>query len=495
MNRYLGSIGGQAMLLLVVLLFLTNMLALWLYSYRHVGAADTLHDAMVAEQLATIFRLVERAPAQEANDILLTLKGSAIDVDTSSVIDTIPDPSDVRSVRVFQFLEHFLGSDTVERVKVTFLKSSKSGDAILTRGSKRFAHKDAEFSTHSLLTAARIQGSVQATSRLTDGSYLTLQLPMIAVPHVSIQQIAPSLFAIFGSAVFIAYWLLSRFTAPLRYLGEAAARFGSNFNAPLLDETGPSEVRSAVSAFNHMQRRIKRLIEDRSATAAAIAHDLGTPVTRLRLKIEEISDETLRKRLLGDVEQMQRMITSALDFSRLDFSTEDFHRVDVTSLLESMCEDYAEMNAKVTFRPAGRMVIFTKPMLLRRALNNVIENALKYGKSAELEIRTDPDCTTITIDDHGPGIDEALQEIAFKPFHRLEDRNLSERGTGLGLTIARRIIESLGGTISLSNRESRGLSVKIVLPNGNGNELKTLTQANLSHSMGKCVHSALTKRP
>lgn len=464
MERYLGSFGGRAMILLVGLLLLTNLLALWLYSYKHVDAADTLQDAMVAEQLATIFRLVDRASTRETNDVLSALKESAIHVDTSSIDVTPPDPSDVRSVRVLRFLEHFLGSSKIDQVNLTFSKTSASGEEILTRGSKRFEHKDTESSTHDSLTAARIQGSIQATSRLTDGSQLTLRLPLISVQHVSIQQLAPSFVAIFGSAVFIAYWLLRRFTAPLRSLGEAAARFGSDINAPLLQETGPSEVRSAVSAFNYMQGRIRRLVEDRSATAVAIAHDLGTPVTRLRLKIEEISDNKIRKRLLGDVDQMQRMIASALDFSRLDFSKEEFHRVDVTSLLESMCEDYAELNAKVTLSTASRTVVGTKPMLLRRALNNVIENALKYGKSAELNVRKTPDCVTITIDDHGPGIDEALHETVFRPFRRLQENDLGKEGTGLGLTIARRIVESLGGTITLLSREPHGLSVSIALP-------------------------------
>jgi signal transduction histidine kinase len=217
-------------------------------------------------------------------------------------------------------------------------------------------------------------------------------------------------------------------------------------------------------AFNVMQGRIQRLVQDRIAIGAAIAHDLGTPVTRLCLRAEEIADAETRIPILADLNQMRRMITETLSFARMDFTAEATESIDLTSFVQRVCDDQADVGGDVDVNGPAHVLIRTKPLALHRTLSNVIDNAVKYGKRARVAVVEQKKSVELIVDDDGPGIPESMHKEVFEPFRRLQQEENGIEGTGLGLTAARSLVRSIGGEITLRNRPEGGLRVSIHLP-------------------------------
>ena len=215
-----------------------------------------------------------------------------------------------------------------------------------------------------------------------------------------------------------------------------------------------------------MQDRIRRFVEDRTQMLAAISHDLGTPITRLRLRAEFVDDKEQRKKMLADLDDMEKMVFSALSFARDEAASEPHAMVDLRTLLQRVCDDMADAGYAITLDVGNGAVPYgCRPAALRRALTNLIDNAIKYGRRARVSLDHDQDGFLIRIDDNGPGIPNDLQEDAFKPFRRLEaSRSRETGGTGLGLTLARTIIRAHGGDVTLVNRTEGGLRVEARLP-------------------------------
>jgi signal transduction histidine kinase len=250
---------------------------------------------------------------------------------------------------------------------------------------------------------------------------------------------------------------------PLIELAQAAHNLSNDLKSPPLAETGPSEVREAAQAFNTMQRRIRNGIEERERFLAAISHDLKTPVTRLRLRTEMLADADLRERFRSDVDDMQDLLDSALDFLRGQSVHEAVQPIDLVALLESLVDDYAD-HAAVTLQAPDALRCAGRPKALKRALVNLIENAVKYGGRADITVERTTDGIGISVQDSGPGLPEAELEKVFEPFYRLESsRNRDTGGSGLGLAIVRQIARSHGGEVCLINRPEGGLRAELRL--------------------------------
>jgi signal transduction histidine kinase len=253
--------------------------------------------------------------------------------------------------------------------------------------------------------------------------------------------------------------------APLRTFASAAQGLGMDVNSPPLLESGPREVRRATHAFNEMQRRIRRFVEDRTQMLAAISHDLRTPIMRLRLRAEVIDDEDERERALADLDDMERMIASTLSFAHDDAAVEARETVDLVALVQRVCDSIEDAGLPVEFEGEGRVAYACRPGALRRALSNLIENAARYGERARVELLADERRIVVRIDDDGPGIPEDQIESVFQPFRRLDaSRSRETGGTGLGLTVARTIVRAHGGDVRLANRPEGGLRVEVSLP-------------------------------
>jgi len=253
-------------------------------------------------------------------------------------------------------------------------------------------------------------------------------------------------------------------TRPMRRMAAAAEALGRGEMVTPLPETGPRDIRHTAQAFNRMQERLQRFIADRTRMLAAIGHDLRTPITSLRLRAEFVNDGEIREKMLGTINEMQKMTEATLTFAREDSAAEETRAVDLSALVQSLSDDLTDMGHDVTFDNGLKVSYRCRPDALRRALRNLIENATRYGKRARIGMKPHVDGIDIIIEDDGPGIPANMTEQVFMPFFRIEDsRNEETGGVGLGLSIARNIIRNHGGDIRLVNHAS-GLQAIVTLP-------------------------------
>jgi len=265
----------------------------------------------------------------------------------------------------------------------------------------------------------------------------------------------------------LAYAVARMATRPLRQLEQASIELGRDIERPPLPEHGPAEVGNAARAFNAMQTRLRRHVQERTRILAAITHDLQTPLTRLRLRLEKVQDEALREKLVADLSVMQGMVKEGLELAQSMDSGEKMQPLDLDSLLDSVCADAADAGQNVTFEGRSGISLQAQPNALRRCLDNLVDNAVKYGGSAEVSASLAGTHAVIRVRDHGPGIPEAELETVFDPFYRRESsRSRETGGTGLGLTIARNIAAKHGGTLKLRNHPEGGLEAVLELAVG-----------------------------
>ncbi len=271
------------------------------------------------------------------------------------------------------------------------------------------------------------------------------------------------LFRLTGIA--LAAWVAARWLAkPIQRMAKAAYELGENLNHPALNEnSGPVEVRQAAAVFNQMQDRLKLQLAERSRFLGAISHDLRTPLTRMKLRAEKINDQRLQTSFQEDLNEMAVMIDSALDYLRGTGQPEAFQLLDIAALVYSLAEDAQYRGQPITVSGQAAPVM-AQPMAVRRCLNNLIENAIRYGERADIHIEETPDRVSISISDAGPGISEDKMEAVFAPFYRIEgSRNRNTGGIGLGLSIARDIAQQQGGSLTLKNGAEKGLIATLVL--------------------------------
>ena len=270
------------------------------------------------------------------------------------------------------------------------------------------------------------------------------------------------LVAVLVAALFVATRGITR---PLSRLARAAEAIGQGGRAEQLEEKGARELRHAARAFNTMQDRLHRYLDSRTRVLAAMSHDLKTPLTRLRLQVETlIEDAALRARLGGQLDEMEAMVHGALALFRGLNEREPSEPVDVNALVESVREGFAAMGEQVTVSGRALAPLFARPQALKRCLTNLVANAVKFGRCADIVIE-DGEAVRIGVRDEGPGIPAEELERVFEPFYRLESsRNRGTGGSGLGLSIARDVAQAHGGKLVLRNRPQGGLEVELSLP-------------------------------
>lgn len=256
-----------------------------------------------------------------------------------------------------------------------------------------------------------------------------------------------------------------RLARPMERFAQQAQRFGADVNAPPMASSGPLEIQLAGQAFNEMQARVQRYVADRTAMLAAISHDLRAPLTRMRLRGEFIEDDEQQRRLFRDVDEMQAMVDASLDFFRDDSEQEPTTRFLLSELIETVLDDFRDTGHDVAFDMAGGVTYTGRPLTLRRAIANLVDNATKYGGRTVVRLRSEAAGVEILVDDDGPGIPAELHEAVFRPFYRIEgSRNRMTGGVGLGLAAVRSAVRGHGGEISLEARPGGGLRVRVWLP-------------------------------
>jgi signal transduction histidine kinase len=269
-------------------------------------------------------------------------------------------------------------------------------------------------------------------------------------------------FFVFGAILFAA-WSINRFTAPLREFKQAADQLGMDIHAKPLSIYGPNIVRETAEAMNTMQQRIQDSVRERTQMLAAISHDLRTPITRMKLRAQFVDDKVLLAKFTHDLDEMESMIAQTLSFARDDHSSKEKVKVDLCSLMESICFDMQDVGHNVSYHSTEHTAaIQGRCIALKRAFSNLIDNGLKYGKEVTITLKKCPQHIAIHIDDNGPGIPEDELEKVLQPFYRGDkSRSKDTGGVGLGLAFVKEAISNHGGKIKLSNRKSGGLRVTV----------------------------------
>ncbi|WP_042936148.1 sensor histidine kinase, partial [Pseudomonas gingeri] len=266
-------------------------------------------------------------------------------------------------------------------------------------------------------------------------------------------------------ALVIAAWYGAKLLArPIQRLSDAAERLSEDLNSPPLDETGPREARQAAATFNLMQQRIREQVQQRGRMLGAVSHDLRTPLSRLKLRLEQIDDARLQGQMRQDLNDMIGMLDATLSYLHEQRTSEAMQWMDVQALVESICENAQDQGAQV--RASGHCApLLVQPMALRSCLNNLMDNALRYAGDALITLEDSRRQLIIRVIDHGPGIAAEKREAVFEPFYRLEgSRNRNSGGVGLGMTIAREAAQRLGGELTLEETPGGGLTAVVALP-------------------------------
>ncbi len=433
------SLAGRTTLVLLVSLSAFHLGSVWLHERGAHEAATEVREEQVAERLAAAERAVLAQPEAARDASAHALSSPALELHWSR--------------------QPTLRHETAPDARLAALRQRLLG-LLPQPGTVRLAYEE-----EGGISAGHL---VVGTLGLPDGSWLNFAAPILhgmAVPlhagHDPLLSLSAMALGIVLASMLVVRWI----TQPLRRLADASERFGRAPDPVPLPEDGPREVRHAARAFNAMQARIHRLMADRTQALAAVSHDLRTPITRLRLRAGFIEDPETQARMDADLDEMAAMIDATLAYLRGEQEAEPTRAADVAAMLQTLVADAVDAGHAASYTGPDHADLVCHPVALKRALANLVGNALTYGGVARVALEEQPGALRVCIEDDGPGIPAAEMQRVFEPFQRLDiSRNRTTGGVGLGLTIARRAIATEGGTLTLQNRPGGGLTAMLTLP-------------------------------
>ncbi|MDV7143001.1 ATP-binding protein [Tropicimonas sp. TH_r6] len=460
MRRFLPvSLRGQLLLLILLTLALAQGLAAWLFADERELAVRAALGQEAASRAANVARLIVEAP-EELRDSILRAANSPLvrfTLDREPAVDHFNH--DGGGIIADQIADQ-VGTTPPPEVRVELHQTSEAMPPMAGMPSdmarRHMAMMDMQISSVEMTIAVA----------MGDNSWLNVTTRFHHPPY----QVGWTALATFGVTSFliaITLWFaLGQLTGPLRELARSAEQFGRGEDVPDIAPSGPEELRSLTRAFNQMQTRIRRFVDDRTKLLAALSHDLRSPLTALRVRAELVDEEETRERIIATTEEMQEMVESTLAFARGVTDTEPVETVDLNAFLSDLVSELQETTTAIELKTSPEAVSARlRPTSMRRALRNVIENAVRYGQHAEIRLETREGNAVVVVEDQGPGIPAEELDRVFDPFVRLEQsRSRETGGTGLGLSTARTITQSHGGDISLENRAGGGLSACVTLP-------------------------------
>ena len=307
--------------------------------------------------------------------------------------------------------------------------------------------------------------TVLLSAQLPDGTWLNGRLLVPRPDRFLGLRLALATIALYGLVFGAMLWIAARITRPLRDLTRAAESFQGRREIAPVAVRGPADVRRAIEAFNAMNQRVTRLLDEKDRMLGAIGHDLRTPLASIRIRAEGLEPEEEREAITRTIAEMSDTLEDILVLARTGRAREPARLIDLAALVEALAEDYETLGADVTVEDSARLPASVQPNLLRRAVRNLIDNAVKYGARARVRVLAAGGTAVIEIDDDGPGIPDDQIEAVLRPFERLEaSRNRDTGGAGLGLAIASAVAEAHGGVLTLANRPDGGLRARIILP-------------------------------
>lgn len=466
------GLAGQMILLVVLAVLLAQVGAYVFFLDERREAVRAVGREVTIERIDSLLRVLAETPTDMHGRVLMAAssENTVIRLETESALpmSSMPDKFATR-------LQHRLLQHGVSDVRVGIsaeLSPDRSWRRVwLDRRERQDGDHDEMMERHHGKPTppwwdfGRGPRVFALSLQLDDGRWLNVSRRMDPQPFL---WALTGLFALGLSLIAVAVvvaLLVRRITKPVKALAAGADALGRGEAVQPLALTGAREIQQAVTAFNRMNDRLQRFVRDRLVILGALSHDLRTPLTSLRLRAEFITDDEIRARILETLREMEEMTEVTLDFVREEAKQEDSRPVDLGALVESLCDDMRELGKAVACEPGERFVLACRPVALRRALRNLIENAVAYAGGCHLSWQVDDAGLTICIDDDGPGIPEDRIDDLFKPFVRLEtSRSRETGGVGMGLAIARMIIRAHGGDIRLENRLQGGLRAAVHLP-------------------------------
>ena len=431
------SLAGRTVGVLLAAVILVHLVSMVVYRESAVDAANTAQLMQLAERLASAARMIVGQPALKRDDAAHSLSSANLSLhwDDKPLVD-LAGGGDPRLDALRQRLSVLLPDASGPGLRVDY------GD------------RQPAASPHAILGSLRLQ----------DDTFVNFRVPLLAdaAPVLPAAFLSTSLMA--GGIALVAMLLMRSLVAPLGALARAADAIGRGPGI-VVTERGPDEVRQVAQAFNAMQARIERLIADRTQALAAVSHDLRTPITRLRLRAGFIADRDAQEAMDADLDEMQAMVDATLAYLRGDLEPEQPRVTDLAVLLATLVDDAVDAGRPASFTGPRHANVALRPLAVKRALINLLDNALTYGRLARVTLCETDSAMIVQIDDNGPGVPDEDLERVFEPFQRLDgSRNSRTGGVGLGLSIVRQAIGREGGTVTLSNRIEGGLRAEVVFP-------------------------------
>lgn len=411
------SLSGQIITLLLLAMAASQIVIVVLFAGERRGALVAEHREQVLERVASVVRLLDATPGELHDRVLAAVDNRHLRLGVTPERPVIADalPGETEQT-LHDRLTAILGDRPASDIHVALAEPQAR------RFSDRRNHRH-HWSPPRVVISVHLANGSWLTARITPTPPKGLALPTV---------LSLGLTAL--AMVVVVMLTVRRLNRPLADLASATEKLGRGEDVPLLVERGPVDIRRVTRAFNRMQARLKRFVEDRTRLLAAISHDLRTPITTLRLRAEFVEDPEIRARILDTLDEMEQMTEATLAFAREEAASEDTRDVDLTALVDSVCTDFADAGADVEFTGDEKHVCACRPVALKRALRNLVENAVRYGGGARIHLVSEAGAYRIVVEDDGPGLPPEAIERVFEPFVRLEEsRSRKTGGVGLGL--------------------------------------------------------------
>jgi signal transduction histidine kinase len=465
------SLAGRLTLLLVVTLAIAQLGLTLVLNRERDSLVEELMHSQALNQTVTLTRLLD-ATTDEAETLrLLAAFGSR--TTCAEVVDTLgTTPMSDEEARLSELLRSMLHGAVSGMPQINVEEASRGRGEPCGQNEFRFGTEPPPRGDREEYRDRDPDGdgdrdemaALTISVPLDNGRWLSMR-STIALPSEPNRLTWLSFFVSALAVAVVTVLVVRSQTRLLRNLAQASERFGRGEQVDPLPETGPSEVTAATTAFNTMQARLSQFIAERMRLLAGISHDLRTPLTTLRLKAELLDDDAARDDLITTIDELSGIAEAALAFTRAEAANEETQVLDLAEPLDEIISEFQLAGADVAADGIEHLDVPCRPVSLKRAIRNLVENAVRYGGSARVSLRRDGTEAVIEVTDSGPGIPEDRIADAFKPFVRLEpSRNAETGGIGLGLSIAMGIVHAHGGTIVLTNRPEGGLAATIWLP-------------------------------
>ena len=465
MKRFLPqSLPSWILLILIAGLLTMQIATLSIVSRDRAENNNLLELFRLSERAYTLAKVLYGAPAPERKRLASALSNTASPISLSdqpavtSAIAADDSLAELEDVLVARLSEFGVTDARIRRVSASNAIASSAGAPDPDAGiiERQLSDLADDFSQ---------SDGLAASIKFNDGQWLNLVTPLAPVNPIFTAQTLPLFGSVAAIVIAMSIWAMRRLTAPYRALEQAVKRIGDDVKSPPLPEFGSSEYISAARAVNAMQTQLREYVADREQLAAALAHDLRTPLTRIRLRLELLRKSQLRQSLMHDLNDIEAISRSVIDFATYEIIDEEQEKLDFWSLVNSIADNYPQVVFDKPGQVSRGLICIGRPIALRRCITNLLDNAVTYGGKAHVSLTQSGNDILLVIRDEGPGIPQAKLDEVFQPFRRVENsRNRQTGGFGLGLTIARNIARRCGGDIKLENDVKGGLRAELRIP-------------------------------